>query len=396
MTGFAFKYVGITAYQDFFNEYLNGTDLTEDPTLYPITTNLFGVRPVPGTNAFATPAVAYNAIYPNSQPGTLRESAYEASYFLQDFIRFTDRWSLLFGGRLDLINDDVSDPIAPPGFAPAGDSTSQLLGSANASLTFKPLPWVTTYGTFSFNESTQGSNGGGFAHLTGLGNGVGRLSSSNYHYDNFLYEGGIKLDLFNKRLFVGIDGYYQEHGTVSAFGAPESTRNTGAELVMTYQPDRHFYATVSASYLDAVVVDPASSEFTRNVYDAFAPPSGTGVGSPNFIPYAPGHYREGGLPHWIVSGQARYKLDCGLGASFGFVVTDPIPTSELGNVKIPWQYELDAALFYETKHFEARLNFFNLTDEKNFSTGGFLAGTGNDLVTPRLPFRIEGTVAFKF
>jgi hypothetical protein len=62
VTGIAFKYVNITAYQDFFNEYLNGTDLTENPRLYPIT-KLFGVVPVPGTNQFGTPAVAYSGYF---------------------------------------------------------------------------------------------------------------------------------------------------------------------------------------------------------------------------------------------------------------------------------------------------------------------------------------------
>jgi len=395
VTGFAFKYVNITAYQDFFNEYLNGTDLTEDPRLYPIT-KLFGVVPVPGTNQFGTPAVAYSGLFPDAQPGTLNETAFEASVFFQHDIKFNDQWRILYGARLDTIIDEVKDPLAPPGFRPAKDSTSQLLGSVNVSLTYKPVPWLTTYGTFSFNESTEGSNGGGFAHLDSLGNGVGRLSSTNYHDNNFLYEGGVKLDLLDHKMFVSADGYYQEHSLTTAFGAVTAVRTTGAELVATYQPNKNFYLTFSGSYLDSVIVDPGSSEFTHNVYDAFAFPFGTGVGSPNFIPYPPGHYRQAGLPHWLLNGQAKYKLDCGLGVTLGFVVTDPIPTSELGNVTIPWQYELDAAVFYQAKNFEARVNFFNLTDQKNFSSGGSAAGTGNDLITARLPFHIEGTITLKF
>ncbi|HEY0793491.1 MAG TPA: TonB-dependent receptor [Chthoniobacterales bacterium] len=396
ITGIAFRYVNITAYADYYNEYLNGTDLTENPSLYPITTNLFGVVPVPGTNQFATPAVAYNSLYPNAQPTTLRETGIEASVFYQHEITFNPQWRLLYGARLDTYIDEVSDPVAPPGYAPAKDSTSQLLGSVNASVTYKPVTWATTYGTFSFNESTEGNNGGGFAHLNSVGNGIGLLSSYNYHYTNYLYEAGLKFNLLKNQLFVSLAGYHQEHNLTNTFGAVTEVRTNGAELVATYQPNRNFYVNFSGSYLDSILVDPGASEFTHNVYDAFAPPYGTGVGSPNFIPYPPGHYRQAGLPHWLVSAQARYKLNCGLGAVLSLVVTDPIPTSELQNVKIPWQYEVDAAVFYEYKNFEARLNLFNVTDQKLFSSGGSAAGTGNDLITPRLPFHIEGTITYKF
>jgi hypothetical protein len=97
-----------------------------------------------------------------------------------------------------------------------------------------------------------------------------------------------------------------------------------------------------------------------------------------------------------LSGLATYKLDCGLGFSLGYLVTDPIPTSELGNVKIPWQYELDASVFYTRGNYTAKVTFYNITDQENFSTGGYINGTGNDLITPHLPFHVEATISYKF
>jgi hypothetical protein len=103
VTGVAFKYVEVTQYEDFFNEYINGNDLTQNPATFPIL-NLFGVVPMPGFPAmYGTPAVAYSAQYPNGIPGTLREHGYEASWFFQDNIKVTNRFSILMGGRLDLI-----------------------------------------------------------------------------------------------------------------------------------------------------------------------------------------------------------------------------------------------------------------------------------------------------
>jgi hypothetical protein len=396
ITGVAFKFVDVTSYEDFFNEYLNGQDLTLSPSTFPIT-NLFGVLRIPGTdNLYGATAVGYNSQYPFSIPGTLREVAYEASWFFQDNVAITNHLNVLFGGRLDLIADSASDPLAPPGYTPASDSTSQLLYSGNISMTYKTTDWMTNYFTAEFNESFEGSYSGGFAYLSQYALGVGRLPSVNYHYENVLYEAGAKFDLLDHKLFVSLAGYHQEHNVTTTLGAVTAVRTNGAELVTTYQPNKNFYTNFSLSYIDSVEVDPGTSQQTRNVYDAFAAPVGTGVGSPNFLPYAPGHYRQPGLPHWLINGIASYELNCGLGASLNFVVTSPIPTSELQNVWIPWQYELDASIFYKRKNFEARINFLNITDQKNFSTGGSWSQNGNDLVAPLLPFHIEGTVTIRF
>jgi hypothetical protein len=98
----------------------------------------------------------------------------------------------------------------------------------------------------------------------------------------------------------------------------------------------------------------------------------------------------------LFSGTATYRLDCGLGASLGYVITDPIPTSEAENVWIPWQYEIDASIFYNYKNFGAKLALYNITDQANFSSGGFVSSSGNDLITIHEPFHMEGTLSYKF
>src|ERR1700722_16711736 len=57
ITGAAYRFMHVLAYGDFFNEYLNATDITTNPANFPITQpSLFGVLPVPGRpNEFATP-----------------------------------------------------------------------------------------------------------------------------------------------------------------------------------------------------------------------------------------------------------------------------------------------------------------------------------------------------
>ena len=393
VTGVAAKYVNALGYGDFFNEYLNATDLSTGtyPTVNNQTngTNADPLGAVPGKNFFATPGT--------DQPNTYTEQAEEISAFFQDNLTFTPQWSMIYSGRGDLLFDDLGNPVADPTAGPQGgqgkESTTQLLGTGDVSIDYKPVNWLTAYTTFDFNQSTAGNAAGGFNTYTN-GN-----HSFAYQFQNFLYEGGVKVDLLDHTLYGSVDGYYQTHVQGTGLGGNSEVRTIGAEVSTTYQPNKNFYLTFNESYMDSIVVDP-SSQFTENVYDAFARGSvgvqGTGVGSPNFTAEPPGHYRESGLPQMLFSGTATYKLDSGVGATLGYVITDPIPTSEAENVWIPWQYEVDASLFYNWKNFGAKLALYNITDQENFSSGGFVSSSGNDLITIHEPFHWEATVSYKF
>jgi outer membrane receptor for ferrienterochelin and colicin len=392
ITGLAFKYISLNDYQGFLNEALNGTDLSTLPANgFP----LEGIGPtgpdvfqIPGTTMFGSPGGNYgNGFFPFNQPGTIDETAYEGSAFFQHNIAFTPQWSLLYGLRGDMIYDQVTDSLPPTGFTAVSDNTTQLEGSANVSINYKPMDWLTTYLTYSYNQSYNGNTGGGFNTFSANNN----LSGNAYHLENTLYEGGAKVDMLNHTLFASAAAYYQTHAAVTSLGGEAQIRTLGAELQQTYQPDKHFFLSFNESYLQATIIDP-TAEFTETSADITNP----AVGTPNFIKPPDGHYREGGLPQFLLNGIASYTLDCGVGASASYQITDPIPTSEVDPIWIPWQYEIDASLFYKQKNWEAQLNFFNITDQHNFSSGGFIAGTGNDLITIGEPFHMEGTVSYKF
>ncbi|MGA2017260.1 MAG: TonB-dependent receptor plug domain-containing protein [Opitutaceae bacterium] len=82
ITGLAFRFIHVLAYSDYYNEYLNATDITSNPANFPIT-QLFGVVPVPGhPTQFATPGALYNnPNYPNEMPGTQDQSSYQIGLF---------------------------------------------------------------------------------------------------------------------------------------------------------------------------------------------------------------------------------------------------------------------------------------------------------------------------
>jgi hypothetical protein len=119
-----------------------------------------------------------------------------------------------------------------------------------------------------------------------------------------------------------------------------------------------------------------------------------GLGSPNSYVYPFGDYRQPGIPHHLFSARLNYQWNCGLGVSFGALLTSPIPLTYGENLVIPTQYELDAGIFYVQKNWEARLDFFDFTNQQNWAAVS--ASNGQDLVYPELPFRVQGTVRFKF
>jgi outer membrane receptor protein involved in Fe transport len=189
--------------------------------------------------------------------------------------------------------------------------------------------------------------------------------------------------------------FFQKRAQTDQFGNTSKVEALGAELEANYQPNKNFSATAAYSYLDAWLPDLAGGlAFTENVYDSFAAPYGTGVGSPNFNSIPLGRYRLPTIPAELFSGFAKYRTDLGLGASLGIVVTGPIKTSYLGNVTIPTQYTLDAGLFYESPRWALRANFYNITNQKNWIAEG--AAEGNDLITAAMPFHFQISATVKF
>jgi len=388
--GLSFRYMKARGYGDFFNEYLNATDLTGDATKWPIT-SLFGVMPVPGyPGDFAVNGGAYaDPLHPFSMPSTIEAESTETGLFFQHALKFAEKWSLLYGGRLNLLTEKATDPLPPTGFTPASDSIKTGMGAGNVSLSYKPVPTVTYYGTVSYNQSFAGTAGGLPAGFTG-----NVLSPSSFHIDNYLYEIGGKYELLDKKLVLSASLFHQIRSETDIFGNTSKVKVDGGEVEFSYQPVKNFYLSGGLSYLHVVVPDQASGVLTANVYDAFAPPYGTGLGSPNFGPLPLADRRAPGRPLKSGNLSARYKFANGFGLSGNLVVTSAMPTSYLGNVSIPTQYTLNAAVFFEQKRWDARVSFFNVTDEKNFTPIGSIFG--NELIQADLPFHLEATVRWRF
>ena len=396
ITGVAYRFMHVLSYGDFFNEYLNATDITGNPNGFPITQpNLFGVVPVPGGSAteFATPGAAYaaaSALYPNQIANTQDQNSHQLGIFFQDIFKVTDKLSVLAGVRGDVIHESLTDPLPPPGFTAAHASTTQGEESVDTSITYKTASWNTLYATVDYNQSPVTTTGGGFAAFSG-----DRINPGDFHIKNWLYEAGTKTALYDNTLYLTSALFFQKRAQTDQFNNTTKVEEMGAELEANYQPNKNFSATAAYSYLDAWLPDASGGlSFTENVYDAFAPPYGTGVGSPNFNSLPLGKYRLPGAPAELFSAFAKYRTDLGVGVSLGAVVTGPVTTSYLGNVEIPTEYSLDAGIFYESRRWAVRLNLYNITNQKNWIAEG--PAEGNDLITAALPFHVQGSFTYRF
>ena len=251
------------------------------------------------------------------------------------------------------------------------------------------MTWLTTYLTADYNQSPVSSNGGGYAAFAG-----NTIDPTNFRIKNFLYEGGVKAALYDNTLFLSSAGFFQKRAQTDQFQDTVQIDAYGAEFEANYQPSRNFSATAAYSYLNARLHGASPTAFTANVYDAFAPPYGTGVGSPNFGTIATEDYRQPAVPSNLFSAFTKYRTDLGIGISMGVVVTGPIDTSYIGNVRIPTQYTWDGTIFYEARNWNVRANFYNITNRKNWIAEG--GAQGNDLITASMPFHYQVSASYRF
>ncbi|MGH8496071.1 MAG: TonB-dependent receptor domain-containing protein, partial [Gammaproteobacteria bacterium] len=326
---------------------------------------------------------------------TTGSDSYQYGLFYQDDIRFSDRWSLLLGLRGDYYDVSAEDPLPPPGFAAASDSAGEFNPSGTASLTFRPVPEQSYYVTWNHSRATINSLAGGFTLDAN-----NEIPPERFDTESDLYEIGAKFLLRDETLFLGLAAFDQTRNLRNRDGSVSGIQVRGAELETTWQPGDRFFASLGLSWLDPRFDGSSAVQGTRAVVDAFdgSRPDiimGSGLGSPNLTVFPPGDERVPGLPTWVLNAFAGYTFDTGLGVNLGIVATDEYPLDFLDTVHIPAQFTLNGGVSYERGSWELRADFFNITDEDNFSPvfGGFFGATD---VFPELPFSYLLSLRYSF
>ncbi len=390
--GLDVRYHDVTGYSQFTTEADNPIDLTApvESRRIPLTpaqrSALVELRP----GVFVSPGGQYDLDGDGEGDFMISDTTdsthYQIGAFAQQDVQLTPRWSVLGGVRGDWYDVIARDPIPPPGVEAAEDSTQELLGSANGSLTFKPVPSVATYAAVSYSESTSNSLGGGF--VLGEGN---QIDAEDLATETRLYEVGVKYAPENADWYADLALFDQTRSLRNRDGSNSGIKTRGVEAQLAYQPEQAYF-NLAASYLDARFDDASAVQDSRAVVDAFDDSrpdiiNGTGIGSPNVTVFAPSDRRVQGLPDVLVSALAGYEFFSGLGVDASVVYTSSFPLDYLGTVKIRDQYTLNAAAHYFWRRINTdfRLDVLNLTDQENFSPifdGGFF---GSTLVFPEQP-----------
>jgi outer membrane receptor protein involved in Fe transport len=427
--GFTYRYAHVLDIQNFVNEPVSIFDLSQSPNTW-----IF-----PASLQAASGAFLYNAAFNHQQwglpgrfqgppgpdgysvsgflNGTVDSNLQDAAIFLEHRLQFSPQWSVLYGLRGDVVQLNYSDPLggpnygAPPGLPtlPQSASTSWYgLYNGNISLVYTPSEHLSTYLTYNKAQYVlPTANDGAIATW-------GEDPTWQLRQNTLLEELGVKLDLFDKSLFLSSAIFKQERTITTGVGGLARTlaHIKGAEIELNYQPDPHFFATASYSYLHTTLDSPA----TFYNFPAVPGLNYDGAGTSTANPFLPNQtFQDPGVPQHLFNLLGNYKFASGWGAQANVQVTGPIETTQSGYLnlpaiesgypgiapsqvaaftasggyyqapKIPWQYTLNAAVFYNfLQHYTVKFTVYNLTDQHNLIND--VPFYGNDFIT-RVPPR---------
>ena len=385
-TGAEFRFENHNDYQSFAAEPFNAFDLNASNSDINVP---IGVQEAAG--AFHIPGMPSQYLFAPGAAVSGRSQSFQTGLYAQDVLQFTPQWSLFFGGRADILYVSAQDPPGTPG--QTFGETTQVLPNFNVSPTYKPFPWMTLYGTF--NRGQAPGNTGQSGAFT-----PEDLNEREFHEWATLYEAGAKFSLIQDKLFTTVTLYRENRYDPASSGGSYRQQINGAEWDLSYQPDKHFYTTLSYSYAYSHDFDPG---FIHAVYPVDQPgaavPGGTiAYDDPSFLQSgvnaATGTYKSPGFPNHVINALAVYKFDNGFGVSADAQATSPINVTWVSDVQIPWQYNIDFSAFYTWKQSEVKLSVYNATDQKNWGSVNPIYGL--DSVFASEPIHLEGTLKIHF
>jgi hypothetical protein len=140
----------------------------------------------------------------------------------------------------------------------------------------------------------------------------------------------------------------------------------GFEAEMNYQPNKHLYATLSYSYIDATVTPGFQSD------------GGIDLLPTEGVDYANVH-KVSGLPASSVNALLSYTFDNGFGFSVDGQWTSEINNNYAGTLVIPSQFNIDGSLSYRYKKTDFRVSVSNITNEKNWAPPNSVYGNASIL-----------------
>jgi outer membrane receptor protein involved in Fe transport len=420
--GFTYRYAHTLDIQNFNNEPVSVFDLSQSPStwVFPASAQSSG-NAVLYTAAFGR--VQYGVagrdnINPN---GSVDSNLQDAAIFLEHRMKFSPQWSVLYGLRGDVVQLNESDPLGGPGLLnglPQSNATPWYgLYNGNVSVVYSPSSQVSAYLTYNKAQYVLPNANDGAVAVFGID------PTTQLRQNTLLEEAGLKFDLLDKALFISTAIFKQTRAIPTGAGGEQHSIGhiKGAEIELNYQPDPHFFATASYSYLHTVLDTPQGfwnfpAQPGLNIDGAGISANGNWQPNQTFL--------DPGVPQHLFNVLANYKHESGLGVQANIQVTGPVETTQSGylNVaaaaaafpglppslvsslnanggyykspEIPWQYTLNAAAFYTYQKYTVKFTIYNLTDQHNLVND--YPFYGNDFLTRVPPRSYDLTLTGKF
>jgi outer membrane receptor protein involved in Fe transport len=404
--GFTYRYAHVEEIQNFDNEPVSVYDLTQNPSTWVFPPSLQSEGgAVPFNAAFNRLEYGVPGRDPSALNASIISNLQDAAMFIEHRIEISPQWSVLYGLRGDVVQLNEADPLGDAGLfdgLPQKESTNWYgLRNGNISLVYSPSSHISTYLTYNDAQYVDPNSNDGAVGTFGVD------PASTLRQDTRLEEAGVKFDLLDKSLFMSTAIFKQSRAVPTGPGnlVQSLAHIRGAEIEANYQPDPHFFATASYSYLHTTLDTPAS------FWNYPAQPGLNYDGAGVLAVFQPNQtFQDPGVPQHLFNVLANYKHESGFGGQANLRVTGPIQTTQSGYLNvaasstvlpvpayivanggyyqspvIPWQYTLNAAAFYSFRqHYTLRFSIYNLTDRHNLING--FPFYGNDFLT-RVPPR---------
>jgi hypothetical protein len=395
-TGFEEKYQSTRAYDDFFFEPVNVWDLSSASLRSTLNSYLakggyggfLGV-PVPGfEDRYATPAVGtFNGkSFFSLNDDTNDSDAMVFSPYLQSTWKLSDKVNLVAGARMDVLHVQSRDPLNTEASAEINVGEPNV----NLSLVDSLTPTVSTYFTYNYSQNYTGdlADGGGFG-LYADANGNPTIPRSLFAEASQLLEAGMKFQVDDNKLFISTDVFEQSRQNKPQGSPVVQYQYFGYELSLNYQPNKQFFATLGYSWVNGSL--PAGTQFQG--YSTNQLPGGPPDPFTSTI-QTTGRWRAPGQPLDTFNALASYTFPSGFGIESNILVTSKMNNDYQGYVVIPWQYALDAEVFYKIKNWTFKISGTNITNRHNWEPS--VATYALEGIVPLPGAQVFGTVKYTF
>lgn len=302
------------------------------------------------------------------------------SFYTQHSFKFGEKWLFDAGLRETYVFSKIRNPLAlNPTNGAIHDSIDNWLPGYSFSLSYKPVPRLTTYATYAYVVATNGMTTGSPTWAAG-----NQYDPANFDSLSELSEFGAKAELIPGRLVGGLAVYRQTRDlTLTTVPGQDPVLSKGqfqgVEFNLRYQPTREFTVGLNYNYLDANSLDQTVSGPNPIVVD-----NTTNIIGSTSLGY--GDWRVTNLPRNNVTLFASYQFASGFGVRADAWLRDSYIANNNASVVIPSEYNLNVGVFYNRAAWSVQVDFQNVTDERNF------AGASTVLE----PFGVQGRITYKF